>query len=347
MRSMPRPRNLLWVTTATSCLLAGGPEDGTQPRRDPTDAAAGAPLGPEQALGTRRVRAALWPNLRREPYRALAPEQVAAAGELLAAATRYATGSGDAEPLSALALAAGLVLERWEIEGHHYIAVLEGPATRGSVGSFVLRIGPKGEHGPERVLQAPHAHFDVGTGELALQLLLAQPTRFRGLFTNTLHRYMQADGHKERRDFNPADVCHNDAHAFVAATAGAVAALGVVEVIQLHGYGEEQAAAVRPELWAIVSNGDAERGVPRVTEVATALTQGFDEPIARFPEDVAELGGTTNVIGRRVRAAPGASFLHLELSSDFRQALRRHPDWPERFAAALTRPEDREPAPSP
>ena len=72
-----------------------------------------------------------------------------------------------------------------------------------------------------------------------------------------------------------------------------------------------------------------------MTEVATALQRDFGVAIARYPEDVELLGGTTNVIGQRVRSIPDATFLHLELSSNFRTKLRQKPEWSRRFAAAL------------
>lgn len=323
----------MWLLATAGGL--GCNHDDPAPRAGTVPTEAVTPLGDEQPLGVRRVKAALWPNLRGTPYTAPTAARVAATEALVSAAIAHALGEADASRLPALAHEAGLVVERWRIDERSYLALLEGPTARGTTGAFVLRIGPRAANGTEQLLQAPHAFHDVGTGELALAVFLAAPERFRGLFTNTLHRYAQADGTKEKRADNPADVCHNEAHAFVAATMGAVRALGRVEVVQLHGFGADHVIEARPDAWAVVSAGDAAGGSPRIAAVAEALRRSFGATIARHPEDVDELGGTTNAIGRRVRAEPSAHFLHLELSAAFREALLRRPEWHPRLAAAL------------
>lgn len=334
MSDMPRARDLLWLTTTASCMLAGGPDDAS-PGGGSTPTAHVAPIGAEQEVAARAVRAQLWPQLRGTPYAAPDEARITATDALFHAAATHALGLGGTERLPELAHTAGFVVERWRIGGHHYLALLEGPAIRGSAGSFVLRVGPS--EGPERLLQAPHAFHDLGTGELALEIFLADPTGFRGLFTNTLHRYVQDDGHKRKQDGenNPADVCHNEAHAFVAATMGVVRAVGAMEVVQLHGYADDHVLPDRPDAQAVVSTGAQEDATGRVAAVAAALQQSFGVTVVRYPEDVNDLGGKTNVIGRRVRKEPNVGFLHIELSSTFRQELRRRNDAPTRFAAAL------------
>ena len=115
---------------------------------------------------------------------------------------------------------------------------------------------------------------------------------------------------------------------------GAGRARGHVEVVQLHGFGED-VRRDQPEVWAVVSNGDPQGESARVAEVTDALRRAFGAPFARYPEEAADLGGTTNVIGHRVRAEPSAGFLHLELSAEFRDELERRPNGPSRLAAAL------------
>jgi hypothetical protein len=331
---MPRAHELLWLVMTASCLMSN-PDDASH-RHDGSGAV--APIRDEQALSEREVRAALWPRLRGTPYVAADAARVAATEALVAAAVAHALGQTDAARLPELAHAAGLVVERWRIDGRQYLALLEGAEVRGSTGAFVLRVGPPAQAGPERILQAPHVLHDVGTGELGLAMFLAAPGGFRGLFTNTLHRYAQPDGRKQKRAHNPSDVCHNDAHPFVAATMGAVRALGhagMVEVVQLHGFREDHPDREQAELGAVVSDGDPEGGSVRVAAVADALRQALGTSVGRYPEDVDDLGGTTNVIGLRVRAEPSAGFLHLELSSTLRTELLRRPDGPLRLAAAL------------
>ncbi|MCX4245300.1 hypothetical protein [Paraliomyxa miuraensis] len=331
---MTRSREILWFATAASCVLAGR-DDAAHEGRGSTPVEQVATVGDEQEMSLRSIRGTLWPQLGRTPYVAPDAARLEATEAALHAATLHALGLASLEPVPRIAHAAGLVVERWRVGRHHYLALLERSSERGSTGAFLLRIGPPS--GPERLLQAPHAFHDLGTGELALEILLAEPASFRGLFTNTMHRYVQLDGDKRKQEGedNPSDVCHNDAHAFVAATMGVVRAVGAIEVVQLHGYADDHVLPDRPEARAVVSAGADDDGGPRVEAVAAALQDALGVPIARYPEDVAELGGVTNVIGRRLRREPSASFLHIELSGMLRKELRRRDGAAARFAAAL------------
>jgi len=323
---------LLWLSTTASCMLASGPEEGPTRGRGSSHAQVETSMI-ERELHVRQIQAVLWPKARGRAYVAPSRERRAKIQALLEVALAFALGQADEPQLLERLAPSGLLLQRWKIEGHSYLAVLEGPELRGSVGAFVVRMGPASES--ERLLQAPHAYFDLGTGRLALEMFLAEPRGFRGLFTNTMHRHMQADGQKNHREFDPADVCHNDAHAFVAATMGAVELLGGVEVIQLHGFSDDHVFSERPGTRAIVSAGTRGGGVARVTTVAEELGRGLGESVARYPEDVSELGGTANVIGRRLRTRSGASFLHIELSQALRREIRRDSGKLARFAAAI------------
>jgi len=333
MSTIPRMPMLLWLSTTVSCMLASSPDEGPTRGRGSSHARQVETSMIESELQVRQIHAALWPKARGRAYVAPSRERRAAIQALLEVALAFALGQVDEPQLLERLAPSGLRLQRWKIEGHSYLAVLEGPELAGSVGAFVVRMGPASES--ERLLQAPHAYFDLGTGRLALEMFLAEPRGFRGLFTNTMHRHMQADGQKNHRDFDPADVCHNDAHAFVAATMGAVEMLGGVEVIQLHGFSDDHVFSERPGTRAIVSAGTRGGGVARVTAVAERLRRGLGESVARYPEDVSELGGTANVIGRRLRTRSGASFLHIELSQALRREIRRDSAKAARLAAAL------------
>lgn len=157
----------------------------------------------------------------------------------------------------------------------------------------------------ELVVQAPHSHYDLGTGALALDVLVRADVR--GVMWSTVHRYGALPGERPEATIHPADVCAQPGSTFQAWSM-AVAATRPVRVVQLHGFG-------RGEADVILSSGDPDappEGAARVTEALVG-------PTSVFGVDTSELGATGNALGRAL--APGR-FLHVELSPGARERLR-------------------------
>jgi len=232
---------------------------------------------------------------------------------------------------SRLARDAGFEIEDWQVGATRYWALLELPDQRRGAGAYLFRVGPDPDPGPELLLQAPQAFFDVGTERIAARLFFEPPPgrRPRALFSNTIHRYQTEAGQRVKRADSPADVAHNPDHAFNAATAAFAAAVERVLVVQLHGFGDsdDELAGVA----MVVSAGDDAGSSPRTAALATALDAAFGPGVKRFPEDTDKLGATTNVQGRALRRQPGAEFVHIEMSSQVRATLQRSAEARARF----------------
>ena len=183
-------------------------------------------------------------------------------------------------------------------------AVLYEAAKRRGGGAYVIRRASKSR----LIVQAPHTFFDEGT--LPLGCAFFHTSDARAFFINTVHRYKAAPPGEDQT----ADVAHLERSLFQSATLGALRSLGASTVIQLHGFGSERA------MKAVVSSGEARAGVPHVDRVARALDAVLGGGVLRFPADTKELGATTNVQGKVVRASGGV-FLHVELSDETRKLL--------------------------
>lgn len=231
--------------------------------------------------------------------------------------------------LAARAIRVGMRLEVWHVVGGEFLALLEDPAHLRGAGAYVVRVAPRAPARLEVVLQAPHAYYDTGTGDIAARLFFQEGATPRALFTNTVHRYWDADGTRSPRDDSPADVCHRTDHVFQYATDAAARILGDIAVIQLHGFADGPG---RPD--AVISAGDASGSTPLVRAVVRALGDQLGQT-ARFPEDTAELGGTTNAQGRMLRTYPRAHFVHIEMSKSTRRRMRSSADELDRLARAL------------
>ncbi len=248
---------------------------------------------------------------------------------LAGAAASPAPDLGQWQPAAARA---GLRLEIWELGGQIIWALVEPPERRRGAGAYLFRAGAgEGDETPAILLQAPHADYDIGTGDIAVSLFVDPPPgrRPRALFLSTIHRYQVEPGRRQRRADNPADVAHNPDHLFNVATDAAARALGDVVVLQLHGFADAsdvaEDAAVPSGTEMVISAGDRRGSSPLVSSLAAGLRQAFGAGVRRFPEEIEVLGATTNVQGRALAGTLGARFVHLEISAGLRKELRASP----------------------
>jgi len=260
----------------------------------------------------------LWPKRLRVPYRPPTEEQRRALAELIAALWR-GVEVGPAVELAQLARRSGMTLELWTVAGQATWVVREPETARRGIGTYLVRAQPPAP-GRAILLQTPHAYFDLETSRVAARMFWADgaPATIRGLFSNSLHRFQQDGGVRERREFNAADVAHNAEHPFQTAT-GAVLDAGPVVVIQLHGFGDDDEQPERPEVEAIVSAGRADGSTAESSAIAATVTEVLGARTARYPEDGTTLGGTTNVQGRLIATTTTGRFVHVEMALDLRR----------------------------
>jgi hypothetical protein len=175
--------------------------------------------------------------------------------------------------------------------------IREPEGTRAGAGFYALRAKGLGV-----CIQAPHAFFDEGTGDLALATFAELHASC--LCTNSVHR-------------REVDVAHAEQSLFLAATEGLLDAQKW-PVVQLHGFAVDSQPK---DVAAIVSEGTQK------TATSARLKNSFRlEPrrVLVYPRDTKALGGTKNVEGARAHAA-GVPFLHIEMSRSLREELLHGP----------------------
>lgn len=322
-----------WVLVAALASGCCAPQPGSSEPPPPVTGAAegGAPVVVEEfvAIDGEEARRRLWPEPAPRAYVAADEATQAALGGLVRA--MLATPSPAPSALAGAAAAAGFLVEGWTIAGQRYLVARELADRRGGGGAYVVRVDGRSSV----ILEAPHGFFDLGTERIALEMFLAADERGwpRALFVNTVHRYLGADGVKRRQPESPADPCHSAGHLLAVATATAVEVVPGVEVVQLHGFGDDEAAEGMPA--AIVSGGLAQAATVRSRVVAERLRSGLGIEVGLFPVNTDRLGATTNVQGRVIHAREGASFVHVEMSAGLRQRLLRDPAAQAALGAAL------------
>ena len=280
-------------------------------------AAGRTPTVAQRVFTVDQAECTLWPGGIQVDYREPTEEQRRALDALIG---RLWVGvvPGPARELAALAAQAGMTLELWRIGGRPTWVVRERTTEQRGLGIYLIHAAIP----PSRpvLLQAPHVYFDRRTQGIAAAMFWATDARpeLHGLFTNSVHRFQQHTGARDKRGFNPADVAHNSMHPFQTATA-AVLEVGPLVVLQLHGFDGDN---VEPTITAIVSAARPEGSTVESALAATTLAEALDLSVARFPEDIQSLGGLENVQGRLVSATTSARFVHVELELRLRNRLR-------------------------
>lgn len=204
------------------------------------------------------------------------------------------------------------ILSGTDIDGRKFLAAREDPGspTRRGWGTLVVV-----EQGDPVVIEVAHPLADKDTEEIGLNLF--RRTKARALLVAGTHRDANPDG--------DADVAHNPLSMFHALHRELVKP-GVL-VLQPHGF----SARGHPDLEADVVVSSAQRA-PSSLAVAVGDDLGtanittcvYDRPGCR------ELGGTSNEQATQTIAA-GGDFIHLEISTTFRQ----EPGWIDTLTAPI------------
>lgn len=303
------------------------------------------PTKPARMLSLNDARRRLWPREHSDTFETTTTRERAAVQRLIDPLVAALAQSESLPALHDIADELGLKLEEWVIEGVTLWVLVEPDSRRRGGGIYLFRRDAAVlSERPLRVLQAPHSYYDTRTGRLALTLLVrgSADARPDALFANSMHRYGRP-GSEIPVTPVPTDLSHNPNHLFSAMTDTLARTHGRAQVVQLHGFArlktkegekEEKDKMTEPAVEAIVSAGLRERSSVRARSTAQALRSVLQE-VRVFPEEVDQLGATTNVQGKLLRMVPRSSFVHVELSKDTRDRLANDPALLDRLGAGL------------
>jgi len=174
-------------------------------------------------------------------------------------------------------------------------------------GQGALALNPAGR--PDVFIQAPHQYHDLGTGELAARLF--EQGQLPLGFWNTAHRYSTPD----------SDLVHTADSYLHAYSRAFVQARPTGVIVQLHGFAAHKrrtAAARAADI--IISNGTYTPSL-LVQRLGHCLNSEGRWRTRIFPQDVRELGATTNRVAQMLRQQGYERFIHVEMAAEVRQQL--------------------------
>ena len=227
------------------------------------------------------------------------------------------------------AAALGMQLSYLMVDQTKLWVLRDNPAAPQGSGCYVFRDEPPP---PGAILlQAPHVYFDVGTGYMAAALFMApaSATRVHAMIGNTAHRYIQANGNKQRQPENLADAAHNLDHP-MAQVSAALSIAYPITIVQLHGFDADNHAL--DQIDAVVSAGTEPASA--AARIAAERLRALGLRVALFPDDTRALGATTNVQGADARAQQ-REFVHIEFATDVRARMRKSREQAQTLASVL------------
>ncbi len=202
----------------------------------------------------------------------------------------------------------GFTLEPAELQGQR-VWTLTDAEGRGR--GFYLFRGPTST-GP--LLMAPHRYADADTGRIGLAM--AREGDFSVTAWNTTHRYESGPGDPR----GLSDFAHRPNSPFTALTRSFARMFPDRAVIQIHGYanGHRKGRAGRGSDVILSAGGLRPGWLGSLGRCCDSAGMGR---VLTYPDEVSELGGTTNVSGRILRAMGLSSFVHVEMNREVRTRL--------------------------
>ncbi len=200
------------------------------------------------------------------------------------------------------------------VDGGRYWWIREREGERRGRGSWwIARQG-----GSSLALIAPHRFKDLHSGDIALAL--AQSGDYAVVAWNSVPRSYRRAG-----EMIDADLAHLAASWHTALAAAFARYQPHGRLIQLHGFAAEKRNSAAGAASAVIVSAGHRRPGKGLLDLAACLGRSGVGEVRHYPQQVSELGGTTNRIGARLREVGFDGFVHLELSLPVRRRLLEEP----------------------
>jgi hypothetical protein len=158
------------------------------------------------------------------------------------------------------------------------------------------------------MLQAPHSFNDEYTGQIVRRLLLEGHYKAAGW--NTVSRHQ-------------ADMAHIDNTLFQAFGRAFAKQYSTGTIVQLHGFAQGKRKSAKGKTADMILSATTRSPSQRLLEMGNCFKSQLTGFVVRiYPNEISELGGTTNSNAKDLRGWGFNSFLHVELSKPLREKLR-------------------------
>lgn len=207
----------------------------------------------------------------------------------------------------------GMKLQSRTTGGNDFLVLSEMSGKKHGRGFYLFNKSASNNH----LLMVPHGFKDVGTGAIGLRMFLESDLGILAL--NTVPRYINTgSGDKLVHDLGKLPNTY-----FAALTKAFLTVHREEKIYQLHGFAREKRKSAAGRSAGVILSGGTERVRQNIKEMQLCLEKVFPASVLVYPNDVRELGGTANIIGKILRRAGHEGFFHIEISREIRDNLRK------------------------
>lgn len=210
-----------------------------------------------------------------------------------------------------------LSMER--ISDKDFLYLQEAIDKRTGRGLFAMRRGDKIK---PWLLQAPHAKSDLYTGRIVAQIFSER--EFKAAMWNSVPRKTRVESSLMKMT---ADMAHLPNTYWQAVTGSFAQQYQNGKIIQIHGYAQSKRKSVAGRDSDVIISAGHKTPPLWVKQYAECLKKSLPVKVSLYPNDVKELGATTNVQGHLLQNLGFNGFLHIELSKPMRQQLLKRKDF--------------------
>jgi hypothetical protein len=157
------------------------------------------------------------------------------------------------------------------------------------------------------LLQMPHSFKDHGTREIGLHLFLEGD--IQAAAWNVVPRYYNEGSIRVDADLAKLPETH-----FIALSLAFVRHRPSGVVIQLHGFDQGKRTGAEGGTADYILSSGRKEPTSALLRWSELLKSSLTGTVRLFPQEVDELGGTTNIVGKSLRKAGFREFVHIEMS---------------------------------
>ncbi|NOX76255.1 MAG: hypothetical protein GXP17_06500, partial [Gammaproteobacteria bacterium] len=185
----------------------------------------------------------------------------------------------------------------------------------------------------ETVLQAPHSFNESDTADIAIQLMA--DGNFRAAAWNTAPAAIPTHPQlrPERFPVPPDDY-------LTAFTRALLSSFAEPRIVQLHGFDPEDMYTPSARNSHIIVSGYGKTGNSATGRLGRCLKGKLENIVRVFPFEVKEMGAIVNTAGKLMAESGSQGFVHLAMSTGFRQELRSDPEVRQNLFSCLVLQQD-------
>ena len=194
--------------------------------------------------------------------------------------------------------------------GSTFFVLAEAESLRYGRGFYLFQPSPQ----LAVALQATHSFRDLHTGKLVLSL--ATHYRVAAAAWNTVPRSFKQNGRQI-----DADMAHLSNSYFLAFSRAFASVYQTGYLMQVHGFAKRKRSTIAAAQADVIISSGSYTPSSAVLAANYCLKHMIPGVVHLYPQDVSELGGTTNRIGQMLRHMGHPGFVHLELSKPLRERM--------------------------